>query len=198
MQTSVQLDHLLRIKHTTDSMPRLLSYLSGSASAVCHPFTPRLVARQLHHSPLSFPASKFQRVSALHSSHRSAPYRHSHRALSQEVLIWILLTGAGISYIVYNAKPLLLESDETFKLLGSAEVKQKYLSPTIPLAVEQANKALRREEYSQLVGSGSGVLRYDTMQLPSNPISEDDYLTASGHEDGDIKWMLFGIYDGHA
>ncbi|CAD6572113.1 MAG: hypothetical protein ASARMPREDX12_004951 [Alectoria sarmentosa] len=53
-------------------------------------------------------------------------------------------------------------------------------------------------EDSQIVGTGCGILRYDTVQLPSNLISEDDYLSASGHEEGEIKWMLFGIYDGHA
>ncbi|KAF6240447.1 hypothetical protein HO173_001115 [Letharia columbiana] len=57
---------------------------------------------------------------------------------------------------------------------------------------------LRRSEDSQMIGSGSGVLRYDTMQLPSNSISEDDCLSATGREDGEIEWMLFGIYDGHA
>ena len=93
---------------------------------------------------------------------------------------------------------MVLENEETFKLLGPEQVKQKYLSPTSPFTIEQANEALRRDEDSQLVGTGSGVLRYDTMQLPSNPISEDDYISASGHQEGEIKWMLFGIYDGHA
>lgn len=86
----------------------------------------------------------------------------------------ILLTGAGISYSVYNARPLVLESDETFKLLGSEQVKQKYLPPTLPFTVEQASEALRRQKDSQIVGTGSGVLRCVTMQLPSNPTSEDD------------------------
>ena len=81
---------------------------------------------------------------------------------------------------------------------GSEAVNQKYLSPILPLIIEQANEALHREENSQIVGGSSGVLRYDTMQLPSNPIPEDNYLSASGQEKNEIKWMLFGIYDGHA
>lgn len=121
------------------------------------------------------------------------------QSLAPKILFWVLLTGAGISSTIYNAKPLVLESDETFKLLGPAQVKQKYLSPTSPFTIEQANEALRREEDSHLVGTSSGVLRYDTiMQHSSNPISEDDDLSASGHQEGEIKWMLFGIYDGHA
>lgn len=183
-------------------MSRAASYLLGSSSAVCHSFTARVGARQLRLSPPSSSATSLQRSRALHSSQRSAPYRqwlqHSHISLPQGILFWVLLAGAGISYSIYNAKPLLLESDETFKLLGSEQVKQKYLSPTSPFTVERVNEALRMGEDSQIVGTGCGILRYDTVQLPSNPISEDDYLSASGHEEGEIKWMLFGIYDGHA
>lgn len=169
---------------------------------MCHDFIARVGARQLRPCPPSLSAISFQPPRALHSSQKNPSYyqwlRHSHRALPQGILFWILLTGAGVSYSFYNAKPLVLESDETFKLLGSEETKQKYLSPLPAFTVEQANEALRRDEDSHMVGTGSGVLRYDTMQLPSNPISEDDYLSASGHEEGEIKWMLFGIYDGHA
>ena len=185
-------------------MTCMSSYLLGSGSAVCHPFISRICARQLHSFPPSLSAISFQRSRALHSSQRSPPYRRwsrpSHRALPQGILFWILFTGAGISYSSYYARPLILESDETFKWVGSEQGKQKYLPPGIPFTLEQANEALRRQEDSQMVGTGSGVLRYDTMQLPSNPISEDDYLSASGHEDheeGPIRWMLFGIYDGY-
>lgn len=169
---------------------------------MCHDFIARVGTRQLRPCPPSLSASSFQPPRALHSSQKNPSYyqwlRHSHRALPQGILFWVLLTGAGVSYSFYNAKPLVLESDETYKLLGSEETKQKYLSPLSAFTVEQANEALRRDEDSHMVGTGSGVLRYDTMQLPSNPISEDDYLSASGHEEGEIKWMLFGIYDGHA
>lgn len=183
-------------------MTRISTFVLGSASAVCHPFTARIGARQLRPSPPSLSARGFQQSRALHSSQRSAPYCQwlwpSHKALPQGTLFWILLSGAGISYSIYDAKPLVLESDGTFELLGSEKVKQKYLSPTSPFTIEQANEMLRRWEDSQMVGSGSGVLRCDTMQLPSNSISEDDCLLATGHEEGEIEWMLFGIYDGHA
>ena len=181
------------------------SYLLGSGPAACPPFIARIYARQLHPFMPSLSAINFQRSKALHSSQRNPPHcqwsRRSHRALSHGILFWILFTGAGISYTSYYARPLVLESDETFKWIGSEQGRQKYLPPIIPFTLEQANEALRRQEDSEIVGSGSGVLRYDTMQLPSNPISEDDYLSESGHEDheeGPVRWMLFGIYDGHA
>lgn len=182
-------------------MARISSYLLGSGSAVCHPFHARIGARQLR-LLRSLSASSFQPSRALHSSQRSALYRQwprqSHIPLPQGILFWVLLAGAGVAYNIHNAKPLLLESDDTLKLLGSEQVKEEYLPPKIPFTIELANEVLRLQEDSQIVGNGSGVLRYDTMQLPSNPILEDDYLSASGHEDSEIRWMLFGIYDGHA
>lgn len=168
------------------------SYLLGSA-------------RQLRSFPPSLSVSSLQRSRALHPSHRSAPNRQwprsSYKALLRGTLFWILLTGAGISYHFHNARPLVLESEETFKLLDPKQVKRKYLPLASPFTLEHANETLRRHEDSRIVGNGSGVLRYDTVQLPSNSISEDCYFSASGHhghEDGEIMWMLFGIYDGHA
>ena len=183
-------------------MTRISSCLLGSRSTVCHHLIARIRVRQLRPSPPSLSASSFQRSRVLHSSRTNPPdcqwLRYSHRALPQGILFCILLTGAGISYSLYNAKPLLLETDVTRTFLGPEEDKEKYLSPTSPFTIQEVNEALRWKEDSQFVGIGSGVLRYDTMQLPSNPIVEDDYLSASGHEEGEIKWMLFGIYDGHA
>ena len=105
----------------------------------------------------------------------------------------MLLTSAAISYTVHDAKPFVLANDDTFKLDRSDAVNQNYLSPILPLTIEQANEALHQEESSQIVGGSSGVLRYDTMQLPSNPILEDKYISASGQEKNKIKWMLFDI-----
>ena len=36
------------------------------------------------------------------------------------------------------------------------------------------------------------------MQLPSNPIPENKYISTSGQENYESTWMLFGIHDGHA
>lgn len=189
----------------TDVMTRISSSLLGLGSVVCHrcqPFTVRIGARQLRPSQPLLSACSFQQFRDLPSSPRSSPDRQwlqpSHKALPQRILFWILITGAGFSYSIHNATPLVLETEETFTEAGTEEVKQNYLPPTSPFTLEQANKALQREERSRTVRAGSGVLRYDAMQLPSNPILVDDYRAISGFEQGEIKWMLFGIYDGHA
>ena len=117
---------------------------------------------------------------------------------ASEASAWMLLTSTSISYTVHDAKPLVLESDDMFKLHGSDALNKKYLSPILPLTIKMAKEALHQEESAQIVGGSSGVIRYDTMQLPSNPIPEDKYISTLGQETNEIKWMLFRIYDGHA
>lgn len=72
---------------------------------------------------------------------------------------------------------------------------------------EQATQKLRRSEESYLVGRGRGVVRYDTVQLPSNNPIEDDHRekivevpqsvtpAQSGLPSSD--WMFWGVFDGH-
>ena len=35
------------------------------------------------------------------------------------------------------------------------------------------------------------------MQLPGNPRPEDKYISTSDQESNEVKWILFGIHDGH-
>lgn len=76
------------------------------------------------------------------------------------------------------------------------------------LTPEQATHKLRRTEESYLVGRGSGVVRYDMVQMPSNNPIEDDHAekivevpqsitpTADGKSGSD--WMFWGVFDGHS
>lgn len=180
-------------------MTRISSILMGPGSAFWHGSIARCRARYLRRSTplLSSSASNSKGFRALHLSRKSAPYSQWLRRPHRRIIFWTLLTGAGISYSIYNAQPLVLESDEAFETLG-LRFKQKYSSLTNRLTIEQANEVLRRIENSEIIGVGSGILRLDTMQLPSNPIPEDICLTAGGQEDGETRWMLCGIYDGHA
>lgn len=72
---------------------------------------------------------------------------------------------------------------------------------------EQATQKLRRSEESYLVGRGRGVVRYDTVQLPSNNPIEDDHRekivevpqSVTPAQDGlsSSDWMFWGVFDGH-
>ena len=76
------------------------------------------------------------------------------------------------------------------------------------LTPEQATQKLRKSEESYMIGRGSGVVRYDVAQMPSNNPIEDDhaekivevpqtvYPTADGKPGGD--WMFWGVFDGHS
>ena len=98
---------------------------------------------------------------------RSAPYiqwlRQSSKILPQGFLFWTLLTGAGISYSVFNAKPLVLEGERL--ALTSEEVERKYFSSTVSVTIEQANGALEQIGETFMIGNGSGVIRHDNIQL---------------------------------
>jgi hypothetical protein len=72
---------------------------------------------------------------------------------------------------------------------------------------QQATERLRRTEESWLVGRGTGVTRFDLVQLPSNDPIEDDHAekliqvpnTVAATEDGSANsdWMFWGVFDGH-
>lgn len=71
------------------------------------------------------------------------------------------------------------------------------------LNADQVTKHLNKNEISTHVNK-SGVLRYDTNQVPCNDPLEDDHdelvVTASSSVDGEasVKWAFWAIYDGHA
>ena len=76
------------------------------------------------------------------------------------------------------------------------------------LTPEQATQKLRKTEESYFVGRGRGVVRYDTVQVPSNDPIEDDHAEkivempqstgrpSPGTSSSD--WMFWGVFDGHS
>lgn len=152
-------------------MSRTPSYLLGSSSAVCHSFTARVGARQLRFSLPSSSARSSQRSRALHSSQRSAPYRQwlrlSHIALPQGILFWVLLAGAGISNSIYNAKPLLLESDESSNCLVQSRANK---SISHPHRLLQLNESTRHYEWGKTRKSLELVVVFFAMIPCSFPV----------------------------
>ncbi|KAF2720754.1 MgPP2CL-3, protein phosphatase 2C-like protein 3 [Polychaeton citri CBS 116435] len=76
------------------------------------------------------------------------------------------------------------------------------------LTPDQVTSKLRINEESYLVGRGTGVVRYDVVQIPSNDPIEDDHVekivevpnTSAASENGKASsdWMFWGVFDGHA
>ncbi|GBF62726.1 pyruvate dehydrogenase (acetyl-transferring) phosphatase [Trichophyton mentagrophytes] len=76
------------------------------------------------------------------------------------------------------------------------------------LTPEQATERLRRNEESYFIGRGSGVVRYDVVQLPSNDPIEDDHaekvvevpnsVAATDNGATTSDWNFWGVFDGHA
>lgn len=75
------------------------------------------------------------------------------------------------------------------------------------LSPEEATAKLRANEESYNVGRGTGVWRYDVVQIPSNNPIEDDHAekiievpaaVAQPYEGKDTSdWMFWGVFDGH-
>ena len=82
------------------------------------------------------------------------------------------------------------------------------LNRSAMLTPDQATQKLRKTEQSYLVGRGRGVVRYDTVQMPSNNPIEDDHAekivevpqSVSPPPEGTTSsdWMFWGVFDGHA
>ena len=108
-----------------------------------------------------------------------------------------LFVGAGLLYIFATTKTLRLESIDK-NHVSTEFVERRYLPSNQPFTVEQVNAALRWDEHSQMCGMGSGILRFDTVQIPSNLPCEDFMTSIAGHEKGEIAWAAWGVFDGHA
>lgn len=103
----------------------------------------------------------------------------------------ILSALAGTLYKLYAEEPLRLESDRT-EWVGADVIDQRYLPPRSSCTIQQANEILRWEETSQMVGLGSGVQRFDSVRIASNMPCEDQCVAASGHDEDEVKWLLWG------
>ncbi|KAF8418540.1 phosphatase 2C-like domain-containing protein [Tirmania nivea] len=76
------------------------------------------------------------------------------------------------------------------------------------LSPDEATAKLRSNEESYNIGRGSGVWRYDVVQIPSNNPIEDDHsekiievpAAVAPPEDGKntSDWMFWGVFDGHS
>ena len=108
-------------------------------------------------------------------------------------------------------RALIVKNDEFFveELSDDATLtKNDGLNRLEMLTPEQATQRLRQTEESYQVGRGRGVVRYDTVQLPSNNPIEDDHAekivevpqsvtpAPEGNESSD--WMFWGVFDGHS
>ena len=105
--------------------------------------------------------------------------------------------GTGIAYSFFMTNPLRLEGNNQ-KLLHSDLLYEKYIPVIIPSSLDHASDTLRWEENAAQCGMGSGVLRYDSVRVQSNLPCEDHMNSASGLEEDEMRWLLWGVYDGHA
>ena len=108
--------------------------------------------------------------------------------------------------IVQNDEFYVQELAEDAPLTKQAE--DDGLNRSEMLTPEQATQKLRKSEESYLVGRGTGVVRYDIVQIPSNNPIEDDHaekivevphsVTTQPAGTSNTDWMFWGVFDGHS
>lgn len=126
--------------------------------------------------------------------------RNENSAISRSILTTVILAGTLITLVyrkAYNSEPLQLEAPRLSDVQhGQADIEEPYLTPVVPITADQATGILRWEESSHIVGQASGVQRFDNVRVPSNSPVEDEIVSASGTEGGDVKWLIWGVFDG--
>ncbi len=114
------------------------------------------------------------------------------------------LTFAPTEPVVANADFYVSELSQEHSLGKKTEDQEYHMDSLSP---EQATEKLRRSEESYLIGRGTGVTRYDLVQVASNnPIEDDhsekivsvDQTIAPSPNGSNNDWMFWGVFDGHS
>ncbi|RMZ89411.1 hypothetical protein DV736_g3356, partial [Chaetothyriales sp. CBS 134916] len=126
------------------------------------------------------------------------------------------LADANRATLDTGRRALVVDNDQFFTgdILGQAPLAKdtddygrKVLEMMTPA---QATERLRKTEQSFLVSRGSGVVRYDVVQLPSNDPIEDDHAekivqvpntvaaTDADSASSSSDWMFWAVFDGHS
>lgn len=119
--------------------------------------------------------------------------------MAHGALTAVILTALGGTCVALTSSPLFLDGlwEPTVIAHHKQDDRMKY-APESPCTPDQANEILRWESNSIAIGKGSTVLRYDDVSIPSNSPVEDQLMLAQCIEDEELKWLVIGIYDGHA
>ena len=92
------------------------------------------------------------------------------------------------------------EEDEEAGLIDIVDDPRTSYDPFLDaISLRHAEDILKWEEYSHLPQAGSSVLRIDQVKVGSNSVPEDFSQYGQGLEaDGELKWIITAVYDGHA
>lgn len=141
-----------------------------------------------------------------HRYHSGPERLHPKEATSTPIRAIAAAALAGLGYAVYlysNSVPLVLETWSPITTDKDRASLNTASHVSNPLDIDQANGILRWEEVSKAIGEGTGILRIDSVRVPSNYPCEDEYFGPFGGYERDdstyanLKWMMWGVFDGH-
>ena len=133
--------------------------------------------------------------------HGSAPFSLAARTKLAPSLktTYTTLAASVLLFLAFSNSSLhRLESQESDEPESVNLVYERYKPSTDPVGLKTADEILHWDQNSQPMQAGSNVLRYDTVRIASNPDVEDYVLLATGRDDDELKWIIAGIFDGHA
>ncbi|CCF60250.1 hypothetical protein KAFR_0J01860 [Kazachstania africana CBS 2517] len=149
--------------------------------------------------------SSFQRTwnELLRRSYSSKVYRFNNNSSNNKFKnISIAILGGSTLILAYS----LFSQSTVISLESLGEQIRRYTTikkepaPTshgfVILDDSQVNNRLRNLEESYLVNRGTGIVRYDISQLPSNHPIEDNHVERILSQDNNDIYF-FGIFDGH-
>ncbi|SCU97319.1 LAMI_0F09626g1_1 [Lachancea mirantina] len=106
-------------------------------------------------------------------------------------------------YSLWGKNPLLSESIKSIKHFGTSTPESQEQNTISLLSDAEVTRRLRQLEESHFVQRGSGLVRFDVAQLPSNSPIEDAHIeqvvTVPGRDEArDEDLYFFGVFDGHS
>ena len=134
--------------------------------------------------------------------HRIAPFtqKASSKFLPSFKIACAAFAVSWAFYAITSASPRRLESPESEgsddeSSVDEVDVRYKLFPSNGLRAAEQI---LNWDSRSKPMQSGSNILRYDCVRIASHEAVEDFLVMASGMDETELKWVIAGVFDGHA
>ena len=211
-------EHSLSISFLNLILLALTGYCQSAHETMRHIFGTTHIGFSTQRRILS-PPNVFKSNWEISSSRILQPVReaHNHRLWKptnitrQYSRTWIYQRASAVAlftsllafHVVYGKPPRLLEAGQDDDEEAAAEdifnESSNYRPILKPLSMEMAEEILRWNESSEPLQEGSSVLRLDQVRVASNNEVEDYLNVAKGSDpDGELRWIMTGVYDGHA
>ena len=147
--------------------------------------------------------SAWQTIKPVQVRNRTAPFtQKASTKILPSCKVTCAVFAASFTFLaITGANPLQLESPIPEDSDGerSVDLVNERYKPGVNNGLRVAEQILNWDSRSQPMQSGSNILRYDSVRIASNAGGGEDFtILASGRDEEELKWVIAGIFDGHA